>query len=104
MAELGALKNGMAFVDSVVTLVLHALLAPVHWLSVLVLVPTTVGGGHACSRVDVGVDGAAASGIGVLPHLLEHPVPRNDFPGVGGQQLQQVELLAGVRDRTFVPA
>ena len=48
---LNALKNWLALVDSAVTLVVFALLAPVHWLSVLVLVPATVLGGYVGGRL-----------------------------------------------------
>ncbi len=49
--RLSALKNWLALVDSAVTLVVYALLAPVHWVSVLVLVPTTVIGGYAGGKL-----------------------------------------------------
>jgi uncharacterized membrane protein YfcA len=49
--RLNALKNGMAGVDSLVTLVIYALLAPVHWLSVLTLAPSTVLGGYVGGRL-----------------------------------------------------
>lgn len=49
--RLNALKNGMAGVDSLVTLVIYALLAPVHWLSVLMLAPSTVLGGYVGGRL-----------------------------------------------------
>jgi uncharacterized membrane protein YfcA len=49
--RLNALKNWLALVDSAVTLVVFAVLAPVHWLAVLVLTPTTVAGGYAGGRL-----------------------------------------------------
>lgn len=49
--RLNALKNGLAGVDSLVTLVVYALLAPVHWFAVLVLAPTTVLGGYVGGRL-----------------------------------------------------
>lgn len=49
--RLNALKNWLALVDSAVTLVVFALLAPVHWLAVLVLTPTTVAGGFVGGKL-----------------------------------------------------
>ena len=49
--RLNALKNWLALVDSAVTLVVFAVLAPVHWLAVLVLTPTTVAGGYVGGRL-----------------------------------------------------
>ena len=51
LRRLNALKNWLALVDSAVTLVVFALLAPVHWLAVLVLAPTTVLGGYAGGKL-----------------------------------------------------
>lgn len=57
--RLNALKNWLALVDSAVTLVVFALLAPVHWLAVLVLTPTTVAGGFAGGKLSRHLPAAA---------------------------------------------
>lgn len=49
--RLNALKNALALVDSVVTLVVFTLTAPVHWLSVLALAPSTIAGGYVGGRI-----------------------------------------------------
>ncbi|MEV0086810.1 sulfite exporter TauE/SafE family protein [Saccharopolyspora sp. NPDC050642] len=45
MRRLNALKSWLGMIGSAVTLVVYALIAPVDWIAVLMLVPTTVLGG-----------------------------------------------------------
>ncbi|MER7016174.1 sulfite exporter TauE/SafE family protein [Saccharopolyspora sp. NPDC000359] len=51
MRRLNALKSWLGMIGSAVTLVVYALIAPVDWLAVLMLVPTTVLGGYAGGKV-----------------------------------------------------
>jgi uncharacterized membrane protein YfcA len=46
MRRLNALKSWLGLIGSAVTLVVYALVAPVDWIAVLALVPTTVLGGY----------------------------------------------------------
>ncbi|GAA0539351.1 sulfite exporter TauE/SafE family protein [Saccharopolyspora thermophila] len=51
MRRLNALKSWLGMIGSAVTLVVYALIAPVDWIAVLMLVPTTVLGGYAGGKV-----------------------------------------------------
>lgn len=51
IGKLNAAKNWLSLIGSVVTVVVFALVAPVQWPAVLALVPTTLVGGFAGSKV-----------------------------------------------------
>lgn len=51
MRRLNALKSWLGMIGSAVTLVVYALIAPVDWVAVLALIPTTVLGGYAGGKV-----------------------------------------------------
>lgn len=51
MRRLNALKSWLGMIGSAVTLVVYALIAPVDWMAVLMLVPTTVLGGYVGGKV-----------------------------------------------------
>ncbi|GAA4870554.1 sulfite exporter TauE/SafE family protein [Saccharopolyspora cebuensis] len=51
MRRLNALKSWLGMVGSAVTLVVYALVAPVDWIAVLTLVPTTVLGGFVGGKL-----------------------------------------------------
>ncbi|MCI2423522.1 sulfite exporter TauE/SafE family protein [Saccharopolyspora sp. K220] len=51
MRRLNALKSWLGMIGSAVTLVVYALIAPVDWIAVLTLVPTTVLGGFAGGKI-----------------------------------------------------
>ncbi len=51
LRTLNAAKNWLSFVGSAVTLLIYALVAPVDWLAVLMLVPTTLLGGFVGSKL-----------------------------------------------------
>ncbi len=51
LGKLNAAKNWLSLVGSAVTLLVYALLAPVQWLAVLLLIPTTLVGGYLGSKV-----------------------------------------------------
>ncbi|MDA3629687.1 sulfite exporter TauE/SafE family protein [Saccharopolyspora sp. NPDC002686] len=51
MRRLNALKSWLGMIGSAVTLVVYALIAPVDWVAVLTLVPTTVLGGYVGGKV-----------------------------------------------------
>lgn len=51
MRRLNALKSWLGMIGSAVTLVVYALIAPVDWLAVLMLVPTTLLGGFVGGKV-----------------------------------------------------
>jgi uncharacterized protein len=51
MRRLNALKSWLGLIGSAVTLVVYALVAPVDWIAVLTLVPTTVLGGFAGGKL-----------------------------------------------------
>ncbi|MGP4020094.1 sulfite exporter TauE/SafE family protein [Saccharopolyspora sp. 5N708] len=51
MRRLNALKSWLGMIGSAVTLLVFALIAPVDWIAVLTLVPTTVLGGFAGGKI-----------------------------------------------------
>lgn len=51
MRRLNALKSWLGMIGSAVTLVVYALIAPVDWTAVLMLVPTTVLGGYVGGKL-----------------------------------------------------
>ncbi|MFR9731554.1 sulfite exporter TauE/SafE family protein [Saccharopolyspora sp. MS10] len=51
MRRLNALKSWLGLIGSAVTFVVYALIAPVDWVAVLTLVPTTVLGGYAGGKL-----------------------------------------------------
>ncbi|MDA3649850.1 sulfite exporter TauE/SafE family protein [Saccharopolyspora indica] len=51
MRRLNALKSWLGMIGSAVTLVVYALIAPVDWMAVLMLVPTTVLGGYVGGKL-----------------------------------------------------
>jgi hypothetical protein len=51
LRRLNALKSWLGMIGSAVTLVVYALIAPVDWVAVLTLVPTTVLGGFVGGKV-----------------------------------------------------
>jgi uncharacterized membrane protein YfcA len=51
LARISAVKNAVAAVEGLVTVVVFAVFGPVHWLDVVVLIPATVPGGYLGSRL-----------------------------------------------------
>jgi uncharacterized protein len=51
MRRLNALKSWLGMIGSAATLVVYALIAPVDWVAVAMLVPTTVIGGYAGGKL-----------------------------------------------------
>lgn len=51
MRRLNALKSWLGMIGSAVTLIVYALIAPVDWIAVLTLVPTTVLGGFVGGKL-----------------------------------------------------
>ena len=51
MRRLNALKSWLGLIGSAVTFAVYALIAPVDWIAVLTLVPTTVLGGFAGGKI-----------------------------------------------------
>ncbi|MEV4646114.1 sulfite exporter TauE/SafE family protein [Saccharopolyspora sp. NPDC049357] len=51
MRRLNALKSWLGMIGSAATLVVYALIAPVDWIAVAMLVPTTVIGGYAGGKL-----------------------------------------------------
>ncbi len=51
MRRLNALKSWLGMIGSAVTFIVYALIAPVDWIAVLLLVPTTVLGGFVGGKI-----------------------------------------------------